>query len=134
VEENVEIKFRISELFPAAPEVLYNAWLNPDIHTDMTGGKAEVSDQVGEDFTAWDGYITGKNLELQPPLRIFQSWRTTEFSASDPDSILEITFIPEGKETRIIIRHSDLPEHGMQYQQGWVDAYFTPMKEYFQEK
>jgi uncharacterized protein YndB with AHSA1/START domain len=134
VEENVEIKFRISELFPATPEVLYKAWLNPDIHTDMTGGKAEVSDQVGEDFTAWDGYISGKNLELQPPLRILQSWRTTEFSASDPDSILEITFIPEGKETRIIIRHSDLPEHGMQYQQGWVDAYFTPMKEYFQEK
>ena len=130
----MEIKFRISETFPATPEALYEAWLNSDLHSEMTGGKAEVSDQVGDEFTAWDGYISGKNLELQPPLRILQSWRTTEFSPSEPDSLLEITFVTEEKETRITIRHSDLPEHGMQYQQGWVDAYFTPMKEYFQGK
>jgi uncharacterized protein YndB with AHSA1/START domain len=128
------IKLRISEKFPATPETLFEAWLNSDLHSNMTGGKAQVSDQVGEEFTAWDGYIKGKNLELQPPLRILQSWRTNEFSESDPDSLLEITFIPEGDDTRVTIRHSDLPEHGMQYQQGWVDSYFTPMKEYFREK
>jgi uncharacterized protein YndB with AHSA1/START domain len=129
----MEVKFRISELFSKPPEYLYQAWLNSKLHSQMTGGKAQVSDQVGDDFTAWDGYITGKNLELQPSMRILQTWRTTEFDESDPDSLIEITFIPEGNETRIIIRHSDLPEHGMQYQQGWVDAYFTPMKDYFQK-
>ena len=129
----MEVKFRVSEIFLASPETLYNAWLDSGVHTDMTGGKAEVTDQVGDGFTAWDGYINGKNLELQPPLRILQSWRTTEFSESEPDSLVEITFVPEGKGTRITIRHTDLPEHGMQYQQGWVDAYFNPMKEYLQE-
>jgi uncharacterized protein YndB with AHSA1/START domain len=130
----MKIKFRISEKFPATPETLFEAWLNSEPHSSMTGGKAQVSDQAGGVFTAWDGYIKGKNLELQPSMRILQSWRTTEFQVKDPDSLLEITFIPEGNDTRVTIRHSDLPEHGMQYQQGWVDSYFTPMKEYFREK
>jgi len=129
----VEVRFRVSELFSKSPEYLYQAWLDSELHSEMTGGKALVSDQVGDDFTAWDGYIMGKNLELQPSMRILQTWRTTEFEKNDPDSLVEITFIPEGDQTRIIIRHSDLPEHGMQYQQGWVDAYFTPMKVYFQD-
>lgn len=30
-----------------------------------------------------------------------------------------------------LFRHSGLPAHGMQYQQGWKDACFEPMKEYF---
>jgi uncharacterized protein YndB with AHSA1/START domain len=130
----MEVKFRVSEIFPKTPEYLYKAWLNSELHTKMTGGNALVSDQVGGEFTAWDGYIKGKNLELQPPMRILQTWRTTDFQDTDPDSLIEITFIPEGDDTRIIIRHSDLPEHGMQYQQGWVDAYFTPMKEYIKEE
>lgn len=129
----MEVRFRVSELFSKSPEYLYQAWLDSELHSEMTGGKALVSDQVGDDFTAWDGYIMGKNLELQPSMRILQTWRTTEFEKNDPDSLVEITFIPEGDQTRIIIRHSDLPEHGMQYQQGWVDAYFTPMKVYFQD-
>ena len=128
------IEFRVSDLIPAAPDKVYQAWLNTEQHTGMTGGKAVISDEVGGEFTAWDGYISGKNLELNPPLRIFQSWRTTEFETSDPDSLLEITFVAEGPATRVTIRHSELPDHGMQYQQGWIDAYFKPMKEYFMQK
>ena len=130
----MKIKFRISEVFPTPPETLFQAWLSSELHSSMTGSKAQVSDQVGGAFTTWDGYIKGKNLELQSPMRILQSWRTADFQNSDPDSLLEITFIHEGGDTRVTIRHSDLPEHGMQYQQGWVDSYFIPMKEYFQEK
>jgi uncharacterized protein YndB with AHSA1/START domain len=129
----MSIQFRISELFNSTPDVLYNAWLESKQHTDMTGGKAVISDQVGDEFTAWDGYITGKNLDLQPPMRILQAWRTTEFKESEEDSFLEVTFIPEGEKTRVIIRHWNLPDHSMQYQQGWVDAYFTPMLDYFSE-
>ena len=125
------IQFRVSEVFPATPEKLYQAWLDSEIHSKMTGGKAQVSDQVDGEFTAWDGYIQGKNLELQPPLRILQSWRTADFVEEESDSIVEITFIQEDAGTRVIIRHSELPEHGNQYQQGWVDSYFNPMKAYF---
>ena len=127
------IQFEVSEVIPAAPEKVYHAWLNSEEHSAMTGANARVSDKVGETFEAWDGYIQGKNLELEPPQRILQSWRTSEFDDSEKDSLLEISFVPEGAGTRVTIRHSDLPEHGIQYQQGWIDAYFVPMMAYFGE-
>ena len=129
----MSVEFRISDLISAPPEELYDAWLDSEIHSKMTGGKAEVSDQIGGMFSAWDGYIKGENLELNPPLRILQKWRTTDFEDEDPDSLVEITFIAEGKKTRITIRHTELPPHGMKYQQGWIDAYFIPMKRYWME-
>ena len=127
----MSIEFIVSDLIPASPEAVYAAWLDSQEHSLMTGGQAKVSAKVGETFEAWDGYILGTNLELEPSKRILQSWRTSEFAESDKDSLLEICLEAEGDGTRLTIRHSRLPEHGMQYQQGWVDAYFTPMKEYF---
>ena len=100
----------------------------------MTGSLARTSAVVGEAFEAWDGYIQGKNLELEPSTRILQLWRTSEFEDSDKDSLLEILFESEANGTMVTIRHSGLPDHGMQYQQGWIDAYFNPMKEYFKNK
>ncbi len=125
------ITFEVSEVIPASPEAIYQAWLDSRAHTQMTGSPAKVSDQVGGPFEAWDGYIHGQNLELQPPTRIVQKWRTTEFEDSDEDSLVEIKLTAQGTGTLVTLRHSRLPDNGMQYKQGWVDAYFTPMKAYF---
>lgn len=127
----MSIEFVVSELIPASPEEIYSAWLDTEEHTKMTGSAAKASNKAGDQFSAWDGYIQGENLELVPASRIFQTWRTTEFGVSDPDSYLEILFEGIENNTRVIIRHSNLPDHGMQYQQGWIEAYFIPMKEYF---
>ncbi|MFC2030770.1 SRPBCC domain-containing protein [Chloroflexota bacterium] len=128
----MSVSFEVSGEIPASPVEVYAAWLSSDEHSKMTGGSAIVSARVGEAFEAWDGYIRGRNLELEPPERILQLWRTSEFEDSDKDSLLEIVFESEGNGTRITIRHSDLPDHGMQYQQGWIDSYFVPMRRYFE--
>ncbi len=128
----MSIEFEISDIFSATPEQVYDAWLDSEGHSKMTGGAAEASAQVGGEFSAWDGYISGKNLELEPGKRILQSWRTQEFQESDADSELEITLkgVPEG--TKLTLKHTKLPEHGMQYKDGWGEHYFEPMKAYFQ--
>lgn len=126
------VKFSVSAIIPAAPEKIYAAWLNSKKHSAMTGGEAKVSAAAGRTFTAWDGYIEGRNLELDPPRRILQSWRTTEFAARDPASRLLVTFKPVAGGTRVTIYHSNLPAHGMKYKQGWVDAYLNPMQAYFE--
>ena len=129
----MRIQFEVSDLIPAPPEDIYHAWLDSKMHSEMTGGQAKLSAKAGGSFDTWDGYILGKNLVLEPPRRILQSWRTTEFAESDQDSLLEILFDTAGDGTRITIRHSNLPDHGMQYKQGWIDAYLTPMKSYFND-
>lgn len=128
---SMRIEFEVSDIIPAAPQAVYAAWLDSDQHSKMTGSPARVSSRVGDTFEAWDGYIEGTNLELEPNSRILQRWRTSEFADSDEDSLLEVTFELEGSGTRVTVRHSELPQHGMQYRQGWVDAYFAPMQRYF---
>lgn len=126
------IEFEVFTLLPAPPEAIYEAWLNSEGHTKMTGGEAKVSSEVGGEFEAWDGYIRGRNLELEYGKRIVQSWRTAEFADGEADSRIEITFDREGDGTKVTLRHTNLPAHGEQYEQGWVDNYFEPMKEYFE--
>jgi uncharacterized protein YndB with AHSA1/START domain len=122
------------EIFPASPREIYDAWLS-SAHGKMVGSTATVDPRVGGAFTAWDGYIRGTTLELEPYRRIVQAWRTTQFSAASPDSRLELLLEQVEGGTRLTIRHTEIPEgQGATYEQGWIDKYFRPMKEYFARK
>jgi activator of HSP90 ATPase len=88
--------------------------------------------KVGGRFTAWDGYIAGKNLRLEPQRRIVQSWRTTEFKQIDADSEIDVQLEAVGKRTKITLRHSNVPEGHSGYKTGWQTCYFDPMKAYFE--
>jgi uncharacterized protein YndB with AHSA1/START domain len=126
------VEFELQVVLPATPEAIYAAWLDSKQHAAMTGGTADVSDKVGEGFTAWDGYIRGTNLELEPHRRIVQAWRTVEFSDAEADSRLEIKLAEAQGGTQLTLRHNGLPEHGEQYRQGWMDNYFEPMRDFFE--
>jgi uncharacterized protein YndB with AHSA1/START domain len=130
----VPYSFKLAATIPASPEAVYDAWLDSTGHSNMTGAKATASDKVGAAFTAWDGYISGKNLELVRAKRIVQSWRTTEFSAGDPDSTITVTLTPAKGGTEVTLEHSGVPdgeEHKGYEEGGWADNYFKPMKAYF---
>jgi uncharacterized protein YndB with AHSA1/START domain len=124
-------RFTVSDLIPARPRQVYDAWLDSRAHSRMTGGKARVSSRVGGTFTAWDGYITGTNLELTPGKRIVQAWRTSEFADSDPDSRITVTFKPVAGGTRVTLLHTRVPDNNTGYRSGWHESYFEPMKDYF---
>jgi activator of HSP90 ATPase len=127
-------EFEVTTIIDAPAQDIFNAWLNSEQHSAMTGGSANVSAEIGGTFIAWDGYIKGTNLDLQPGIRILQSWRTVEFSDNEPDSQIEVIFEPQSDKTKITLKHTNLPPHGMKYEQGWIEAYFEPMKEYFAER
>src|SRR6266699_48580 len=77
-------EFSVSDFIPARAQDIYDAWLSSNGHEKITGGqKAQISAQEGAAFTVWNGYITGRNLTLEPGRRIVQSWRTTKFTAAD---------------------------------------------------
>ncbi len=125
------LEFEVSTHLNASPAQVYAAWLDSHQHSMMTGGHADVNGDVGASFSAWDGYIQGTNLELEPGARILQRWRTSEFADDEEDSLLEIRFEAEEDGTRVTIHHSQLPPHGEIYEQGWISSYFEPMKSFF---
>jgi activator of HSP90 ATPase len=123
---------KISVTLPVKAEVLYKAWLDSKKHTAFTGGKAAQSSKVNGKHSAWDGYISGKNLELKSGKKIVQSWRTSEFAADAPDSVLELTFEEKAGKTKMSIYHHGLQKgDAKKYKDGWKKHYFEPMKNYF---
>jgi activator of HSP90 ATPase len=125
------MQFTLKTRINARPEKIYKAWLSSDGHTNMTGGAALVSDKIGAEFTAWDGYIEGRNLEIEPYKRILQSWRTSEFNADEEDSRIEILLKEVGGQTELTLIHTRVPESGEHYKKGWQNHYFKPMRDYF---
>ena len=126
---------QVSALLPASPQRIYKAWLSEKEHSAMTGGEATVDPKVGGRHTAWDGYIEGTTLELEPFRRIVQSWRSTEFPADAVDSRLEVLLEKVKGGAQITINHSNIPAgQGHSYESGWVESYFVPMQAYFSKK
>ena len=122
---------KVSALLPATPERVYKVWLSSKDHSAFTGATARVSSRAGARFSAWDGYIQGRNLELEPYRRIVQAWRTTDFPADSSDSRLEVLLEPATGGTRVTLVHADIPEgQSPEYRQGWIDYYLKPMKKY----
>lgn len=125
------MEFTIEYPLPVPSSVVFDSWLHSASHTKMTGSPAVVSKDVGGKFSAWDGYITGTYLEIDPKDRILMTWRTTDFAEKTPDSLVEIKFKDTLKGCIIYLHHSHLNNAGAKYKQGWEEYYFEPMERYF---
>jgi activator of HSP90 ATPase len=128
------IEFTVSATIPAAPKAVYDAWLSSKSHAAMTGSAAKVTAREGGRFTAWDGYITGRNLKLVPERRIVQAWRTTEFASGDEDSQIDVLLEKAPGGTKLTLRHINIPKGQSDYKSGWKECYFEPMKAYFAKR
>jgi uncharacterized protein YndB with AHSA1/START domain len=126
-------KIRCSTVIKASPKQIYDAWLDGKQHAAMTGGnRATGSARVGSRFTAWDSYIEGRNLELEPGKQIVQEWRASDFPKNAPSSRLEVKLARATGGTRVTLVHSEIPRGmGAGYLDGWKNFYFLPMKEHF---
>jgi len=128
-------ELKITTEFDVTPEDVYKAWLDSALHTEMTGGDALIDPKPGGKFTAWDGYISGHTVELEPNKRIVQRWRTTDFPDDAPDSLVVIELEPIDDDGCLLkMDHTEIPDgQGNDYLGGWEDHYFEPMREFFGE-
>jgi uncharacterized protein YndB with AHSA1/START domain len=131
-ETRMPYAFTLTATIPASAQEIYDAWLDSEAHTEMTGGEAAMSDEVGAEVVAWGGYITGRNLELIPGERIVQSWRTAEFTDEHKDSIVTVTLEEVADGTLLTLTHSRVPDGQTSYEDGgWQVHYLEPMQDYF---
>ena len=130
--KTIEQKVIISK---ASPKEVYDAFTDPRKHSAFTGSKATGKAVVGGKFTAWDGYIFGKYLELDDGKRLVQEWTSTDFPKSSGPSKLELCFNKVAVGTEIVMVHSDVPEEQADdTAKGWIEWYWNPLKKYFSEQ
>jgi len=119
----------------ASPDEVYEAYVNPEKQSEFTKSAATGKPEVGEKFTAWDGYISGKYLELEKGRKIVQEWISTDWPEGYPPSRFELRLKATSKGTEITVIHSNIPtEQKEDLAEGWNDFYWEPMKEYFKNK
>lgn len=123
----------IVTLLPVRPEILYRVWMNSRQHSDFTGSPAVIDARAGGEFAAMNGYISGRNLVLEPGHRILQTWRTTDFPADAPDSELELLMEATTGGTLLTLIHRNLPSNQLDdYRLGWEEQYLQPLKDYIE--
>ncbi len=118
--------------FPVPPEALFSLYLDSKKHSDGTGGKALMSRKVGGKFSAWDGYIKGRNLAIVPNRMVLQAWRTSGFRKADLDSMLLLTFEKAKGGCLLTMVHAAVPDsEAAGFTKGWKDHYWQPILMYF---
>jgi activator of HSP90 ATPase len=123
-----------SVIIAGTPEEVYDAYVDAKKQSAFTGSKATGDGKVGGKFTAWDGYIFGRNMVLEKGKRIVQEWKTTGWPEGYPPSKLELTFKKVKGGTELSMVHSDVPaEQADEYRQGWIDFYWKPLEKYFKK-
>ena len=127
---------RHNVLIPSAsPEDVYRAFLSSKKHTEFTGSEAKCSTRVGGRFTAWNKYISGKNVELVEGKKIVQEWKTSEWPEVYQPSIVKIALKKKGGGTQLSMIQSRVPASQVdQYDKGWYESYWEPLKQYFRTK
>lgn len=116
----------------ASPETLYEMFLNAKHHAAITGGgTTKIIAKEGEQFSVYDGYITGKNLQLVRGKLIVQSWFGSDWNANEPDSTFILLFEQKGKDTLLNMIHANIPDEFAEgIKKGWTDFYWKPWKKY----
>ncbi len=115
---------------------LYEALMDSKKHSEFTGSKCVISRKVGDKVSAYDGYISGENIELVPDKMIVQTWKPEEDCwPADHYSKVTFTLKPTKMGARLEFVHTGVPvECGDQFDIGWKEHYWTPMKEMLEMK
>lgn len=76
-------------LFKASPEALYDLLMSSKKHAGFTKHKAKMSSSIGGSFSAYNGYITGKNMTLEPGKKSCRAGA----AATGPKGIIRVSLL-----------------------------------------
>jgi len=115
----------------ATAQQVYEVLLDSDKHARLTDSDAEIDPRKGGKFSIFDGYATGSIINLKPYLLIEQTWRADDWPEGHLSKIkFDLSNNHQG--TQIKFTQTNIPEgREPEYEAGWDDFYWTPLKEYF---
>ena len=117
------IEFTFERTIPAAPDDVYDAWLDPKV----PGNPWNMADQLllhphVDGFFYWRTKATshyGRFTEVERPGRIQHTWVSP--STLGEESTVTLTFQQRGEDTLMTLVHSGLPDTdgGRGHEKGW---------------
>jgi activator of HSP90 ATPase len=124
---------RQSVTIKATAHQVYESLMDSRKHAKLTNDAVNISRKVGGRFSAYSGYCTGTNLELVRDKKIVQSWRGSDWPEGHySKATFNLKKVKGG--TRLTFVQTGVPdEQYKDIKQGWIDHYWTSMKEMLQK-
>ena len=126
-------------VFTASPERVYEALTDAKQFTRvvrLSGAlqamhvpdkPAEISRDAGSAFALFGGYITGRQVELVPNVRVVQAWRAGHWPAG-VYSIAKFELVGQDSGCKILFDHTGFPNGEAQsLASGWKAHYWVPL-------
>ncbi len=124
---------RQSVTFKASPHTVYELLVDSKKHSVLAGDEAKISRKAGGKFNV-GSYIDGVQLELVPDEKIVQTWRYEDWPKGHYSKATFFFKALDGK-TRLTFTQTGVPAEFLEdIKQGWIDYYWTPMKEILESK
>ena len=126
-ERSKQTDLTLSRVIPASPAEVYDVWLDEKSPGGPWHGatKAIVQPEVDGLFYSsithegrqWAHY--GRFITLERPRRIEHTWVSE--GTRGLESVVALTFEPQGDKTLVTLRHSGVPDDdfGRQHAEGW---------------
>jgi activator of HSP90 ATPase len=90
----------------------------------------QISPEAGSAFTLFGGFITGRQIELVPNVRIVQAWRAAMWGPG-VYSIAKFELVKQGAATKIVFDHTGFPKGaGKSLAAGWHKHYWQPLTKF----
>jgi activator of HSP90 ATPase len=127
---------RQTATFKASPEKIYDLIMDEKKHAEFTGSKVTLSPKLNGEFSVFDGYCKGYNIELVKGKKIVQAWHFAEDGWPDDHfSICNFEFEKVGDKTKLRFIQSEVPEHKVEsLKEGWKQFYWDAIKKYLKSE
>jgi len=116
-----------SVTFNASAHEIYEMLMDPQKHSEFTGAPAEISREIGGEFSIIDGGLSGKTLDLIADKKIVQAWRAADwpeghystaiFLMEESDGQTKLSFVQAGVPSDMFDSIND----------GWRTYYWEPI-------
>ena len=118
-------------VFETSSDRVYNALLNEEQFSEMTGGApTSIVAEEGGSFSCFGGMILGRTIELIPNERIVQAWRAANWEPG-VYSIVNFQLVEKGDQTLLAFTHSSFPEGQDEHlAAGWHENYWKPLQNF----
>jgi uncharacterized protein YndB with AHSA1/START domain len=117
------IAFTIERNIPASPAAVFDGWLDPNIPGNpWNAAEKVILDPKVDGLFYWTLKGTahyGRFIAIERPKRIQHTWVSP--NTQGQESIVTLTFQPQGEDTLLTLVHSELPDDDLArgHENGW---------------
>ncbi len=118
--------------FNAPPAKIYRALMDSAEHAKFTSAAASIGSEPGSAWSAHDGKISGRQVELIDGTRIVQTWRAGNWPEGT-HSIVRFELSKDGDGTKVVLDHDAVTEEQVPHlESGWTKMYWDPLRKHLE--